>query len=88
MVYVGSLAALLVTSLWVQDSFTTEIFRTWTLANFRDLVTEELYRTVLLRTVAMAVLVTLIDLALALPIAFFMAKVAKPRRHGCWWRRA
>jgi putative spermidine/putrescine transport system permease protein len=78
-VYVGSLAALLVTSLWVQDSFTTEIFRTWTLANFRDLVTEELYRTVLLRTIGMAVLVTLIDLALALPIAFFMAKVAKPR---------
>jgi putative spermidine/putrescine transport system permease protein len=78
-VYVGSLAALLVTSLWVQDSFTTQIFRTWTLANFRDLVSEELYRTVLLRTIGMAVLVTLIDLALALPIAFFMAKVAKPR---------
>jgi putative spermidine/putrescine transport system permease protein len=78
-VYVGSLAALLITSLWVQDSFTTEIFRTWTLANFRDLVTEELYRTVLLRTIGMAVLVTLIDLTLALPIAFFMAKVAKPR---------
>ena len=78
-VYVGSLAALLVTSLWVQDSFTTEIFRTWTLANFRDLVTEPLYRTVLLRTLGMAVLVTLIDLVLALPISFFMAKVAKPR---------
>ena len=78
-VYVGSLAALLITSLWVQDSFTTEIFRTWTLANFRDLVTEELYRTVLLRTIGIAVLVTLIDLTLALPIAFFMAKVAKPR---------
>jgi putative spermidine/putrescine transport system permease protein len=78
-VYVGSLAALLVTSLWVQDSFTSEIFRTWTLANFRDLLTEPLYRTVLLRTLGMAVLVTLIDLVLALPIAFFMAKVAKPR---------
>ena len=78
-VYVGSLAALLVTSLWVQDSFTSEIFRTWTLANFRDLVTEPLYRTVLLRTIGMAVLVTLIDLVLALPIAFFMAKVASQR---------
>ncbi len=78
-VYLGSLGALLITSLWVQDSFTTEIFRTWTLSNFRDLVTEDLYRTVLLRTIAMAALVTLIDLALALPIAFFMAKVARPR---------
>jgi putative spermidine/putrescine transport system permease protein len=78
-VYVGSLAALLVSSLWVQDSFTSEVFRTWTLANFRDLVSEPLYRTVLLRTLVMAVLVTLVDLVLALPIAFFMAKVAKPR---------
>ncbi len=78
-VYVGSLAALLVSSLWVQDSFTSEIFRTWTLANFRDLLTEPLYRTVLLRTLAMAVGVTLVDLALALPIAFYMAKVARPR---------
>jgi putative spermidine/putrescine transport system permease protein len=78
-VYVGSLAALLISSLWVQDSFTTEIYRTWTLANFRHLVTEPLYRTVLLRTLLIAVSVTLIDLVLALPIAFFMAKVAKPR---------
>ena len=78
-VYVGSLAALLVTSLWVQDSFTSEVFRTWTLANFRELLTEPLYRTVLLRTLLIAVLVTLVDLALALPIAFFMAKVARPR---------
>jgi putative spermidine/putrescine transport system permease protein len=77
--YVGSLAALLLASLWVQDSFTSQIFRTWTLANFRHLVSEPLYRTVLLRTIGMAVLVTLVDLTLALPIAFFMAKVARPR---------
>jgi putative spermidine/putrescine transport system permease protein len=78
-VYVGSLAALLVSSLWVQDTFTSEVFRTWTLANFRELLTEPLYRTVLLRTLLIAVLVTLVDLVLALPIAFFMAKVATPR---------
>jgi putative spermidine/putrescine transport system permease protein len=78
-VYVGSLAALLIASLWVQDSFTSQIFRTWTLANFRELLSEPLYRTVLLRTIGMAVLVTLVDLVLALPIAFYMAKVAKPR---------
>jgi putative spermidine/putrescine transport system permease protein len=78
-VYVGSLATLLIASLWVQDSFTSEIYRTWTLANFRQLVTEPLYRTVLLRTVGIAVAVTLVDLVLALPIAFFMAKVARPR---------
>lgn len=78
-VYVGSLAALFISSLWVQDSFTAQIYRTWTLANFRQLLTEPLYRDVLTRTILMAVSVTLIDLLLALPIAFFMAKVAKPR---------
>ncbi|MGZ4581361.1 MAG: ABC transporter permease [Nocardioidaceae bacterium] len=78
-VYLGSLAALLISSLWVQDSFTTQIYRTWTLANFQQLVTEPLYRTVLARTLLMATSVTLIDLVLALPIAFYMAKVARPR---------
>lgn len=78
-VYLGALAALLVASLWVQDSFTSEIYRTWTLANFRQLASEPLYRTVLARTIGIAVAVTVIDLALALPIAFFMAKVARPR---------
>lgn len=78
-VYLGALAALLVASLWVQDSFTSEIYRSWTLANFRQLASEPLYRTVLARTLGIAVAVTVIDLALALPIAFFMAKVARPR---------
>jgi putative spermidine/putrescine transport system permease protein len=78
-VYLGSLAALLLTSLWTQDSFTSEVVRIWTLDNFRALFTEPLYRTVLVRTISIAVLVTLIDLVLALPIAFYMAKVARPR---------
>ena len=78
-VYLGSLSALLLTSLWTQDSFTAEVVRIWTLDNFRAVLTEPLYHEVLLRTVSVAVAVTLIDLALALPIAFYMAKVARPR---------
>jgi putative spermidine/putrescine transport system permease protein len=78
-VYLGSLAALLLTSLWTQDPFTAEVVRVWTFQNFADVLTGPLYRTVLARTVGVAVLVTLIDLVLALPIAFYMAKVARPR---------
>ena len=78
-VYLGSLAALLLTSLWTQDSFTAEVVRIWTLDNFRAVLTEPLYHEVLLRTVRVAAAVTLIDLVLALPIAFYMAKVARPR---------
>ncbi len=77
--YLGALAALFLTSLWGQNSFTGEIERTWTLDNFRDLFTLEVYRTITFRTLAIAALVTVVDAVLAFPIAFYMAKVASVR---------
>ena len=77
--YLGALAALLITSLWSQNDFTGNIERTWTLDNFRDLFTIEVYRTITFRTIGIAALVTVIDAVLAFPIALFMAKVASPR---------
>ncbi|HEX6878425.1 MAG TPA: ABC transporter permease [Nocardioidaceae bacterium] len=77
--YLGALAALFLTSLWGQNSFTGEIERTWTLDNFRTLFTLEVYRTITLRTLGIAALVTVIDAVLAFPIAFYMAKVASVR---------
>jgi len=82
-VYIVALAALLVSALWSVDSFTGEINRSLTLDNLKEVVTDALYRTVTLRTIFVAAAVTAIDVALALPIAFFMAKVASPRlRHA------
>lgn len=78
-VYIVALLLLLVTAFWSIDSFTGEIITEWTLDNFITVVTGALYQTVTLRTVGVALLVTLIDVALALPIAFYMAKVASPR---------
>jgi putative spermidine/putrescine transport system permease protein len=80
--YLGALAALLITSLWSQNDFTGNIERVWTMDNFRDLFTIEVYRTITLRTIGIAALVTVIDAVLAFPIALFMAKVASPR-----WQR-
>jgi len=77
--YLGALAALLVTSLWTQNDFTGNIERTWTLDNFRDLFTIDVYRTITVRTIGIAALVTVIDAVLAFPIALFMAKVAPVR---------
>jgi len=77
--YLGALAALFLTSLWGQNSFTGEIERTWTLDNFRDLFTIEVYRTITWRTLAVAALVTGVDALIAFPIALYMAKVASPR---------
>ncbi|WP_240615764.1 ABC transporter permease [Nakamurella deserti] len=79
LVYIAALAALLITALWTVDSFTGLISTTWTLDNIVEVVTGSLYQTVTLRTVAVAALVTVVDIVIALPIAFFMAKVASPR---------
>jgi putative spermidine/putrescine transport system permease protein len=77
--YLGALAALFVTSLWSQDDFTGQIERVWTLENYRTLFTEEIYRTITVRTLNVAVLVTVVDAVIAFPVAFYMAKVASPR---------
>ncbi|WP_369373614.1 ABC transporter permease [Promicromonospora sp. Populi] len=79
LVYVVALSALLVSALWSVDAFTGEIDRSFTLDNITSLFTEDLYRTVTLRTVSVAALVTVIDVLIALPIAFYMGKVASPR---------
>jgi putative spermidine/putrescine transport system permease protein len=79
LVYIVALAALLVTALWSVDSFTGEIDRSLTFANLKEVATEPLYRTVALRTLGVALLVTIVDVVIALPIAFYMAKLASKR---------
>ena len=74
--YLGALAALLVTALWSTNSFTGDIERIWTLDNIRTVLGDSVYRAVTLRTIGVAALVTVIDAVLALPVAFYMAKVA------------
>jgi putative spermidine/putrescine transport system permease protein len=80
--YLGALGALFITSLWGQNAFTGEVERTWTLDNFRTLLDVDVYRVITARTLAIAVLVTVVDALLAMPIALFMAKVASPRLKG------
>ena len=77
--YIGALAALLVTALWTTNAFTGDIERIWTFDNIQTVLTDSVYRAVTLRTIGVAALVTVIDAVLALPVAFFMAKVAARR---------
>ena len=78
-VYIVALVLLLVTAFWSVDSFTGEIVTEWTLDNIITVLTGALYQTVTVRTLGVALMVTLIDVLLALPIAFYMAKVASAR---------
>jgi len=80
--YLGSLAVLLVTSFWSLGELSGEIEQTFTFENFEDVVSTDVYRSVTGRTVAIAALVTLTDIVLAFPLAFYMAKVAGPRMRG------
>ncbi|MEJ7707533.1 MAG: ABC transporter permease [Nocardioidaceae bacterium] len=78
LIYLVALAALFLTAFWRVD-FGTSVTREWNLDNFRKLYEQGTYRTVVLRTVAVAAVVTLVDAVLALPVAFYMAKIASPR---------
>lgn len=78
-VYLGSLALLFVTSFWRQDSVTGAIVQQWGLTNYQFLVSEPVYRTIALRTVFIAIAVTATDVALAIPIAYYAARIASPR---------
>jgi putative spermidine/putrescine transport system permease protein len=80
--YLGSLAVLFFNSIWTRDPFTGLVIREPTLDNFVEVVSNPLYRTVTLRTVGMAVTVTLTCIVLAFPIAYYMARVASPRVRG------
>ncbi|MGW8975191.1 ABC transporter permease [Streptomyces platensis] len=77
--YLGSLAVLLLSAFWTTDPFTSDVVRSFTADNFREILTDPVYRTVALRTLGIAVAVTLLDALLALPMAFFMAWVATGR---------
>jgi putative spermidine/putrescine transport system permease protein len=77
--YLGSLAVLFVAAFWRLDGFTAEVIHDYSLTNFRTLWESDVYRDIALRTVGIAAAVTVTDALLALPIAFYMAKVATPR---------
>jgi putative spermidine/putrescine transport system permease protein len=78
-IYLAALAALFISAFWTIDTFTGEIDRTWTLANFRTILDSGTYRWIALRTVFMATAVTLTDAILAFPFAYYMVRVAGPR---------
>ena len=77
--YLGSLGVMLVASFWHLNELSGEVQQGFTLDNYNVIFTDDVYRTIALRTIGIAALVTVTDAILAFPIAFYMAKVAKPR---------
>ncbi|MEO6058655.1 MAG: ABC transporter permease [Candidatus Limnocylindria bacterium] len=80
LVYIGSLAILLLNAFWTSDSFTGKVNPfDWSLDAFVQIFSNDVYRTIAVRTLGMAVLVTVTAALLAFPIAYYMARVASPR---------
>ena len=77
--YLGSLAVLFVAAFWRLDPFSGEVVKEYGIQNFQTLVENDVYRRIVVRTVLIAAAVTVTDVLLAFPIAFYMAKVAAPR---------
>ena len=70
---------MLISSFWSVDSFTGQLNHNFSFGNFQQLLNDPVYRTIALRSLLVALSVTLIDALLAIPIAFYIAKVLRPR---------
>jgi putative spermidine/putrescine transport system permease protein len=80
-VYLGSLATLLVNSFFSLDGFTGLVVRQFTLETYRELLSRA-NLDIVLRTAGMAAAVTLTTALLAFPLAYYIARYAPPRRKG------
>jgi putative spermidine/putrescine transport system permease protein len=78
-VYLASLLALLANSFYAIDDFTAQVVREPTLATYKMLVTQPTNVDIVLRTVIMAIAVTVACALIALPIATYMARYARGR---------
>ena len=75
-IYLGSLAALLIQSFYSIDHFSGMIVREFTLRTYLELFLPA-NMDIILRTVAMAAVVTLSSVVVAFPIAYFAARYAR-----------
>jgi putative spermidine/putrescine transport system permease protein len=82
LIYFVAIFSLLSTAFFGVDEFTNAVVRSFTTQNVVDVLTEPAYWRATGLTVFIAVSVTVLCVALGLPMAFFMAKVARQRARG------
>lgn len=74
LLYFIPIALLLTYSVWRLEAF--DIVKEFSWVNFKTIATNSAYRTVIFRTVSIALIVTTIDAIAALPVGYFIAKYA------------
>ncbi|QYH35020.1 ABC transporter permease [Salinibacterium sp. M195] len=78
-IYIFSLVMLLVTAFWVTDPFTSKVKPGFTLRNFEQIIANPAYASTSIRTLGIALAVTVLSILISVPLGIFMAKVASPK---------
>jgi putative spermidine/putrescine transport system permease protein len=78
-VYLGSLFTLLMQSFYAIDEFTARVVPKVTLATYKQLFTQPAHIDIVMRTVGMAIAVTITAAIVAFPVANYMARHAGPK---------
>ncbi len=84
-VYLGSLFSLLLQSFYAIDEFTARIVYQPTLATYKQVVTQPANIDIILRTVLMAIAVTIACAVIAFPIANYMVRYTTPRTKALFY---
>ena len=83
-IYIGSLFALLWQSFYTFDDFTMAVTPELTFANYKALINPANYD-IVLRTLGMAISVSIASAILAFPIAYYMARFAGPKEKAFFY---
>jgi putative spermidine/putrescine transport system permease protein len=79
LIYFAALFSLLATSFYTVNEFTQQPIRAFSLQNFQELFSNSANIKVIVRTLYIAISVTVLCTLLGVPMAFFMSKVLRPR---------
>src|SRR5260370_16812784 len=74
LIYFASLVLLLVSAFWSIDPFTTQIVQVWNTRNFEIILSDPTYRIIVGRTAGLAAPLTITDIVLAFPLAYYIPK--------------
>ncbi|WP_299815097.1 ABC transporter permease [uncultured Jannaschia sp.] len=78
----GPLLAIFLFSFWTQDYLTID--RTPTLANYREVLSDPIYRTIMARSLWISGAVTIITVVLAFPVAYYISFRVRADRKSLW----
>ena len=78
-VYLAALAVLLISAFWRLDPLSFSVVHRFGLTNFKLLWREAVFRKIAVRTIGISAAVTIADIALAFPLAYYAARLAGSR---------